>query len=44
MRALEALELAGTDEARQLLATRAKEAPGAWLTDEARAALARLPR
>jgi RNA polymerase sigma factor (sigma-70 family) len=38
-RALEALELAG---ARKLLGTLAAGAPGAWLTEEARASLARL--
>jgi RNA polymerase sigma factor (sigma-70 family) len=44
LRALEALELAATDEARQLLAALAKGAPGAWLTEEAQAALTRLRR
>jgi RNA polymerase sigma factor (sigma-70 family) len=44
MRALEALERAGTDQARGLLAALAKGAPGAWLTEEARAAGERLDR
>jgi WD40 repeat protein len=44
LRALETLELAGTDEARQLLGILAKGAPGAWLTEEAQAALTRLTR
>jgi RNA polymerase sigma factor (sigma-70 family) len=41
LRALEILELVGTDDARRLLATLASGAPGAWLTEEARASLAR---
>jgi RNA polymerase sigma factor (sigma-70 family) len=41
LRALEVLERAGTPEARQLLTTLAKGAPGAWLTREARTALER---
>ncbi len=44
LRALEVLELAGSTEARQLLATLAKGAAGSWLTEEAQAALARLKR
>ena len=44
LRALKALELVATEEARQLLAVLAKGAPGAWLTEEARMALARLER
>jgi WD40 repeat protein len=42
VRALEALELAGTGEARGLLAALAKGADGAWLTQEAKSTLARL--
>jgi len=42
LRALEVLERARTPEARQLLTTLAKGAPGAWLTREAKAALERL--
>ncbi len=42
LRALPILERAGTDEARQVLETLAKGAPGASLTREAAAALARL--
>src|SRR5262245_11485311 len=41
-RALSALEWAGTHEARLVLEGLAKGADGAWLTREARAALARL--
>jgi RNA polymerase sigma factor (sigma-70 family) len=41
-RALEVLERAGTPEARRVLAALAAGAPGAWLTQEARAALGRL--
>jgi RNA polymerase sigma factor (sigma-70 family) len=44
LRALEVLERAGTDEALQLLATLAKGAPGAWLTEEAKASLDRLEK
>jgi dipeptidyl aminopeptidase/acylaminoacyl peptidase len=44
LRALEALELAATEEARRLLAELAKGAPGAWLTEEAQMALDRLRR
>lgn len=42
LRALEALEMAGTDGARRLLGALAKGAPGAWLTEEAKASLGRL--
>jgi hypothetical protein len=42
LRALEVLELARTDEARNLLATLAQGAPGAWLTQEARAGITRI--
>jgi RNA polymerase sigma factor (sigma-70 family) len=42
LRAIEALELAGTKEAREMLATLAAGAEGARLTEEAKAALARL--
>jgi RNA polymerase sigma factor (sigma-70 family) len=42
LRALEALELAGSDEARRLLEELAGGMPGAWLTEEAKAALKRL--
>jgi WD40 repeat protein len=41
-RALEVLERAGTPEAKDILTTLANGAPGAWLTLEAKAALARL--
>jgi RNA polymerase sigma factor (sigma-70 family) len=41
-RALEALELAGTGGAREVLAALAQGAPGAWLTEQARGALGRL--
>jgi hypothetical protein len=41
-RALEVLERAGTSEAKDVLATLAKGAPGAWLTRDAKAVLARL--
>jgi RNA polymerase sigma factor (sigma-70 family) len=44
MRALEALELAGPGRAREVLAALARGAPGAWLTEEARAARQRLDR
>jgi hypothetical protein len=44
LRALEVLELAGTPEARQLLARLANGLPSAWQTREARAALERLQR
>jgi WD40 repeat protein len=44
LRALEVLELAATEEARRLLAELAKGAPGAWLTEEAKMAAARLER
>jgi hypothetical protein len=43
-RALEALEYAGTPEAKQLLGELAKGAPDAWLTREAKATLDRLGR
>jgi hypothetical protein len=43
-RALLVLEQAGTPEARQALEKLAAGAPGAWLTQEAKAALARLAR
>ena len=43
-RALQALELAGTPESRQVLQGWASGAPGAALTEEARAALHRLQR
>jgi RNA polymerase sigma factor (sigma-70 family) len=42
LRALEVLELVGTNEARQLLTNLAKGAPGAWLTEEAQAGLTRM--
>jgi HEAT repeat protein len=41
-RAVEVLERIGTAEARRVLATLAKGAPGAWLTLDAKAALQRL--
>jgi WD40 repeat protein len=41
LRALEALELASSVEAARLLKTLARGAPGAWLTEAAKAALAR---
>jgi RNA polymerase sigma factor (sigma-70 family) len=44
VRAVEVLELAGTKEAREVLATLAAGAEGAWLTEQARAALERLAR
>jgi hypothetical protein len=44
LRALEVLELAGTSEARQLLAELAKGLPSAWQTREAQATLERLQR
>jgi RNA polymerase sigma factor (sigma-70 family) len=44
LRAIEALELAGTPEAREVLATLAAGAEGARLTEEAKAALKRLQR
>jgi WD40 repeat protein len=44
IRALEALELAGTDRAREILARLAKGAPGAWLTEQAKAGRERLDR
>jgi len=44
LRAIEALELAGTKEAREVLATLAAGGGGARLTEEAKAALKRLPR
>jgi RNA polymerase sigma factor (sigma-70 family) len=44
LRALEAVEWAGTVRARALLAELAKGAPGAWLTEEAKAAQERLDR
>jgi hypothetical protein len=43
-RALEALELIGNPEARQVLQRLAKGAPGVWQTEEARAALDRLSK
>jgi hypothetical protein len=42
VRTLEVLEQAGTEGARRLLRALAKGAPGAWLTEEAKAALGRL--
>src|SRR5262249_25711472 len=42
LRAVEALEYAGTDEARRLLRDLAGGAPEAWLTQEAKAALQHL--
>jgi sugar lactone lactonase YvrE len=44
LRALEALELAGGEGARRLLGELAGGMPGAWLTEEARAALERRAR
>jgi hypothetical protein len=44
LRAIEALELAGTQEAREVLATLAAGAEGARLTEEAKPALKRLQR
>jgi RNA polymerase sigma factor (sigma-70 family) len=44
LRTLEALEVAGTPKARRLLQKLASGAPGAYLTREAQAALARLTR
>jgi RNA polymerase sigma factor (sigma-70 family) len=44
LRALEALELAGGDEARRLLEELAGGMPGAWLTEEAKAAGRRLSK
>jgi predicted Zn-dependent protease len=44
LRALEVLELAGTQQARQVLQELAKGAPEAQLTQEAKAALERLAR
>jgi RNA polymerase sigma factor (sigma-70 family) len=44
LRALEALELAGGDEARRLLDELASGMSGAWLTEEAKAARQRLPK
>jgi hypothetical protein len=44
IRALEALEMCGTAEGRDVLAVLAKGAPGAYLTEQAKAALRRLPR
>jgi RNA polymerase sigma factor (sigma-70 family) len=41
-RALEALELAGTDRAREVLSVLSKGAPSAWLTEEAKARRERL--
>jgi len=43
-RALLVLEQAGTPEARQALERLAEGAPGAWLTQEAKAALTRIAR
>jgi RNA polymerase sigma factor (sigma-70 family) len=44
VRTLEVLEQAGSPEARQILESLAKGAPGAWLTQEAQRAVARLAR
>jgi hypothetical protein len=44
LRAVEALELYGSDEARELLKTLATGAAGARLTDQAKAALERLAK
>ncbi len=44
LRAVEALELAGTTEARQVLVALAKGAPEARLTQEAKASLERLAK
>jgi hypothetical protein len=44
VRALQVLELAGTPEARRTLETLAHGAPGAWLTEDARACLRRQDR
>jgi RNA polymerase sigma factor (sigma-70 family) len=44
VRALEVLELAGTGRARELLVALAKGAPGAWLTEQAKATVERLDR
>jgi RNA polymerase sigma factor (sigma-70 family) len=44
LRALEALELAGTERARNVLAALARGATGAWLTEQARAGQDRLDR
>src|SRR5262249_18361386 len=44
MRALEMLEYQATPEGRRLLQTLAKGPSGAWLTDQAKAALGRLER
>jgi hypothetical protein len=44
LRALEALELAGTPEAQRLLQKLASGVPDAYLTREAKAAVERLPR
>jgi RNA polymerase sigma factor (sigma-70 family) len=44
LRAVEVLERMGTPEARKLLQTLAEGAPGAWLSQEAHAALARLAK
>jgi hypothetical protein len=43
-RALEVLEYAGTDDARQVIATLAQGDAGHWLTNTARAALEHLQR
>jgi hypothetical protein len=43
LRSLEVLERAGTEEARRTLEALAKGAAGAWQTEQARAALQRLP-
>ena len=43
IRALEALEMCGSGEARDVLAALAKGAPGAYITEQAKAALKRVP-
>jgi hypothetical protein len=44
IRAVEALEMCGTGDAREILEALAKGASGAWLTEQAKAALRRFPR
>ena len=44
IRALEALEMCGSGEARDVLAALAKGAPGAYITEQAKAALKRVPQ